>query len=90
MCRPVASLKLLLTNLYLVAAVPACLNSLFFSPPKCLPCRCIYREGSDSLPACLPPGTRSPSPQHHGHPAQPRGPTSSSDIPRFLGPAAPC
>lgn len=30
MCRPVASLKLLLTNLYLVAAVPACLNSLFF------------------------------------------------------------
>lgn len=30
MCRPVASLNLLLTDLYLVATVPARLNSPFF------------------------------------------------------------
>lgn len=85
MCRPVASLKLLLTNLYLVAAVPDCLNSLFFSPPKCLPCRCIYREGSDSLPACLPPGDTLPVPAAPRAPSPAPGTRFQRRHPRVFG-----
>lgn len=88
MCCPVTSLKLLLTNLYLVAAVPACLNSFFFPLPSVYPAGVfIERARIASQPAS--PRGHAPRPRLNracsttGTQPSPRDPLPAATSPAF-------